>query len=263
MIFYIPAMIKLSQRPKPPARMRRDRLGRLSAPQELFVENLVTHGAVYILERGGVEIGYAITNGAGQIVEFHVEDLQLPHAGQALDALVELFGARSILAQSFDPLLMCLGLACGSAPVTQGLLYRVIADPGFEPRSDIAAGMAKSEDVTELAALSDDFFDDAGEISAYRAAGGLMVYRDACGNLIGAGVFKPVVDGMDGVDIGMVVSPRHRRLGFGAYIVRHLKAHCLARGWRPSADAQSTTSPRRALSSGRVLRLCTDWWSSP
>ena len=44
-----------------------------------------------------------------------------------------------------------------------------------------------------------------------------MVYRDAGGNLIGAGVFKPVVDGMDGVDIGMVVSPRHRRRGHGLY----------------------------------------------
>ncbi len=213
--------------------MRQDRLRRLSAPQELFVENLVTNGAVYILERAGGEIGYAITNSGDRIVEFHIEDFELSHAGHALDALVEMFGARSILAQSFDPLLMFLGLACGSAPVTQGLFYRVIADPGFEPRSDIIARPGQSGDIVELAALSDDFFDDTKEIDAYRAADGLMVYRDAGGNLIGAGVFKPVVDGMDGVDIGMVVSPRHRRRGYGAYMVRHLKAHCLARGWRP------------------------------
>jgi len=207
-------------------------LSHLSAPQELFVENLVATRSVHMLELAGAEVGYAVASG-GQIVEFHIEDSELSHAGQALDALVEMSGARSILAQSFDPLLMFLGLACGSAPATQGLLYRVIADPGFEPRSDIAARPGKSEDITELAALSDDFFDDAQEINAYLAAGGLMVYRDAGGNLIGAGVLKPVVDGMDGVDIGMVVSPRQRRLGYGAYIVRHLKAHCLARGWRP------------------------------
>ncbi len=213
--------------------MRQNRFRRLSAPQELFVENLVTRGAVCILERAGGEIGYAITNSGDQIVEFHIEDSELSHAGEALDALVQTFGARSILAQSFDPLLMFLGIACGSEPVTQGLLYRVIADPGFEPRSDIIARPGQSEDIGELAPLSDDFFDDAQEINAYLAADGLMVYRDAGANLIGAGVFKPVVDGMDGIDIGMVVSPRHRSRGHGAYVVGHLKAHCLARGWRP------------------------------
>jgi predicted GNAT family acetyltransferase len=44
---------------------------------------------------------------------------------------------------------------------------------------------------------------------------------------------KRIVPGRDDLDIGMVVDPRRRRRGHGAYIVAHLKAHCLAKGWRP------------------------------
>jgi RimJ/RimL family protein N-acetyltransferase len=124
----------------------------------------------------------------------------------------------------------------------------VIADPGFESRSDIIPCRGQSEDIVELAARCDDFFDDTQEINAYLAADGLMVYREADGNLIGAGVLKPVIDGIDGVDIGMVVTPRQRRRGYGAYIVRHLKAHCLTRGWRPICGcASANVASQRAL----------------
>lgn len=199
--------IKFSQRSKPPARMRQNRLRRLSAPQELFVEGLVADEVVHIVELSDEKIGYVVTTGGDQIVEFHIEDPELSRASQALDAAVRSLGMRNLLAQTFDPLATFLGLACGAPAVTQGLLYRVIADPGFEPRSDVIAAPGTSGDLAELAALSDDFFDDAQEIGAYLAADGLMVYRDADGNPIGAGVLKHVISGIDGVDIGMVVPP--------------------------------------------------------
>jgi len=70
------------------------------------------------------------------LLEIHIEDVSLPHAEQALEVLVRTLGIRHMLAQSFDPLAMFLGLARGSPAITSGLLYRVIVDPGFEPRSD-------------------------------------------------------------------------------------------------------------------------------
>lgn len=152
---------------------------------------------------------------------------------RALGALAQSLGVRRLIAQSFDPLAISLALASGGPPVTRGLLYRVIVDPAFEPRSDIAARPGLDADVAELAALGDDFFSGAPEIEAYIAADGLMTYRSAAGTLIGAGVLKTVIAGMEGVDIGMVVGPAHRRRGYGRYIVSHLKAHCLASGWRP------------------------------
>jgi len=213
--------------------MRRNRLGRLSAPQELFVETLATRGAVHGLAFDGADGGYAITDGGDLVVEIHLEDRTLADAGRTLDALVEATGARRLLAQSFDPLAMSLGLSRGSPAEVRGVLYRVIVDPGFQARADIVARPGAPSDVGELAALGDDFFESADEIESYLSAGGLMTYRLRDGELIGAGVMKRVIEGVDGVDIGMVVRPAHRRVGHGAHIVSHLKAHCLARGWRP------------------------------
>jgi GNAT superfamily N-acetyltransferase len=42
-----------------------------------------------------------------------------------------------------------------------------------------------------------------------------------------------VIPGRDAVDVGMVVAKPFRRQGFGAYIIRHAKAHVLTRGLRP------------------------------
>jgi RimJ/RimL family protein N-acetyltransferase len=218
---------------KPPPVMRLAHLRRLFAPQELYVERLVAGGAVHRIDVGGVACGYAITGPGGRIVEIHIEDFALAHAPRVLDALAETLGARSLLAQSFDSLAMFLGLTRESRVVSLARLYRIILDGNFTPRADIRARPGAPGDIAELAVLSDDFFDDEAEIAAYQAAQGLIVYRRGDGELIGAGVFETVIAGMDGVDIGMVVSPRHRGRGYGVHIVRHLKAHCLDRGWRP------------------------------
>ena len=226
-------MIGITPIPKPPPAMRLDHLGRLSAPQEFYVESLVASGSAHGIEVDGMACGYAIVEASKRIVEIHIEDAALAHAPRVLDALVATLGVQSLLAQSFDPLAVFLGLTRGSPAVTRGRLYRIVVDRDFTPRADIQARPGASGDIAELAALSDDFFDDEAEVAAYQATDGLIVYRGGGGELIGAGVLKIVIAGMAGVDIGMVVGPRHRGRGYGAYIVRHLKAHCLARGWRP------------------------------
>jgi RimJ/RimL family protein N-acetyltransferase len=225
--------IEITRRSEPPASMRQARLRRLEAAQELFIENLLGEGAIYVLSEDHREIGYAITDRADWLLEIHIEDKSLPLAEQALEVLMRTLGIRRILTQSFDPLAMFLGLARGAPAKTGGLLYRVIVDPGFEPRSDIIASAGRSEDVGALAALSDDFFHDRQHIHAYLAAEGLIAYRDMSGTLIGAGVLKAAIPGLKDVDIGMIVSQALRRRGYGVYIVRHLKAHCLSLDLHP------------------------------
>lgn len=233
--------------------MRRNRLSRLSAAQELFVENLVAVGGVYVIQRDCEELGYAITDRGDLVVEFHLEDPNLSHAELAIDELIKTLGVRRMLVQTFDPLPMSVCSMRGSL-VVRDLLYRIIADPNFEPRSEIVTRLATPADVPELAALSDDFFCDEREIIAYLRADGPMVYRDPCGNLIGAGVMKRVIPGSDGVDIGMVVKPQLRRRGYGGYggyIVRRLKAHCLAQGLQPICGCSiDNVASQRALQRG-------------
>jgi len=205
----------------------------LPQPQELFVENLVATGTCWSIRRDDEEIGYAVIHGAETLVELHVRTTELRCLAAAFEELASARGLRRILAKSFDPSLMFVALLRPRQVRTTGLLYRVIVDPDFAADAAIGVRAATLDDLAPLLRLGADFFDGPAEIEDYIAAGGLMIYEAGDGAPLGAGVMKPVVPGRDDVDIGMVVDRRRRRRGHGAYIIALLKAHCLARGWRP------------------------------
>ena len=121
---------------------------------------------------------------------------------------------------------------------------------------DTVASQGVCADIAELAELSDDFFDGPSEIAEYIAADGLTVYRRRAGALIGAGVRHRVVEAIDGVDIGMVVAPAFRGRGYGAEIVRDLKARCHDLKQRPicGCDIDNIASQRTLERAGFVSR---------
>ena len=103
-------------------------------------------------------------------------------------------------------------------------------------RGTITVRAATREDIASLRVLGADFFDSEAEIEAYLRADGLMLYAFRAEEPFGAGVVMRVVEGRDDFDIGVVVHPERRRRGHGAYIIGHLKAWCLERGWRPICE---------------------------
>jgi GNAT superfamily N-acetyltransferase len=233
---------------EPPPTLRAEYLDGLPQPQELFVENLVATGTCWSIGRDDRQIGYAVIHGAETLVELHVRTAELRCLVAAFEELAGACGVRRILAKSFDPTLMFVALLRPRQVRTTGLLYRVIVDPGFAVDAVIGVRAATPNDLAPLLGLGADFFDGPAEIEDYTAAGGLMIYEAADGVPLGAGVMKRVVPGRDDVDIGMVVDPGRRRRGHGAYIIAHLKAHCLARGWRPICGcAVDNLASRRTL----------------
>jgi GNAT superfamily N-acetyltransferase len=229
--------LRLAHLASVPEAWRSRRLDRLAEPQELFVEGLVAKGTGHLLHRGsdgGGPLGYAVVGDDGCLLELGLADGAEGRGAEAMRVLRAEAGVRAILAQSFDPTLMSLGLRFGRPPETESLLFRRVWDATFEPRADVvAAPGATAEEVLELAALGADFFEGVAEVEAYRASGNLMVYRDPSGTLLGAGILRRAIPARAEVDLGMVVRRTHRRRGLGTHIVRHLKALCLSRGWRP------------------------------
>jgi GNAT superfamily N-acetyltransferase len=217
----------------PTPSLRAEYLDLLPEPLELFVEKRVADGACWSLRRDGREIGYAVVDRAGALVEFHVTPVELRWASEAFAVLEESCRVRRVLAKSFDATVTFVALRRPLEARTTGLLYRVIADPSFTADARIRVRAATQDDVATLLRLGADFFDNAAEIEDYIATDGLMIFEADDGVALGAGVMKRVVAGRDDVDIGMVVDPGFRRKRHGAYIVAHLKAYCLARGLRP------------------------------
>lgn len=237
-----------------PSDWRRARLRGLVEPQEFYLERLVSRGAAFAVENGGVRIGHVALNG-DMIVEIHLDEAGLALTRSALEALV-LRGARRLLVQSFDPMFDVLAAVIGSTPFARGQLYREIVDQDFVRRADVVESPAVSDDIAELAVLSNDFFDSAAEIAAFVDANALTVFRNEAGGVLGAGLSSVVIPGIPVVDIGMVVTPAFRGRGYGAYIVRSLKAKCLLRGERPicGCDIDNFASRRTLQRAGFVSR---------
>jgi hypothetical protein len=120
----------------------------LPEPQELFVEKLVAGGRCWSIRRDEREIGYAVIDGAGTLVELHVTPSELRWVAGAFAALDESCGARRILAKSFDATLMFVALRRPIEVRTTGLLYRVIADASFTADASIRVRAATRGDLT-------------------------------------------------------------------------------------------------------------------
>jgi GNAT superfamily N-acetyltransferase len=226
-------MITVTPRPAAASDLRTEYLDLLPEPQELFVENLVAKGSVWSIRQDDHGIGYAVIHGDETLVELHVSRHAVRHLTGAFDVLVENAGVRRILAKSFDAALLFAAFSRPCRFQTAGMLYRIIADSAFTENARVKVRSATRDDVANLLRLGADFFDGRAEIEDYISTDGLLIYQTREGVALGAGVMKRVVAGRDDFDIGMVVHPEHRRQGQGAYIIAHLKSHCLEQGLRP------------------------------
>jgi GNAT superfamily N-acetyltransferase len=250
-------MITVTPRSGPALPLRAEYLDHLPEPQELFVENLVAAGTWWSISRDEDEIGYGVTDGDKTLLELYVAQREVPHLAAAFDAMVETCSLQHVLAKSFDANLLFLVLSRPCQFETMGMLYRVIADPSFDEDPDIRARAATLDDVADLMRIGADFFDAPAEVEDYIGADGLMMYQTCEGVSLGAGVMKRA--DRDAVDVGMVVHPEHRRRGHGAYIISHLKSHCLAMAGDQFAAAQSITSHRSERWSAQASRLAIGW----
>lgn len=209
-------------------KLRAAYLASLPEPQEFHSEQLSRQGQPFLIMRGSEILGYTITQGASTLVEF-------PAAHRGLfDALVAKAGIRRVLCKSFDEPLRdaCVGRAARTT--TKGLLYSKIVDPGFEPDPAIQIRVAGERDVPAVMAANDGFFGGDAEAMAYARAGQLFLYETEAG-LAGCGLLQGVTPDREAYDVGMMVTPDHRRRGFGRHIVRHLLHLCLRTGKRPIA----------------------------
>ncbi len=208
--------------------LRATYLASLPEPQEFHCERLSRQGQPFLLVQADEVRGYAITDGASILVEFHTTDCGL------FGPFVEHTGVRRVLCKSFDEPLRDACVRRAARATTKGLLFRKIVDPGFTPDPAIQVRIAHEQDIPAVMAANDGFFGDDAEALDYARAGQLFLYETASA-LAGCGLLQRVTPDREVYDIGMMVTPGQRRRGFGRHIVQHLVSLCLTAGKRPIA----------------------------
>ncbi len=230
-----------------PEGLRRADLASLAEPQELYVEQLVAMGQAYALASGPEIQGYFVVAGE-TMVEFYVADAGLETLPAFFGAAIAESGATRALCKTFDARMVTAAASRPATTRTAGFLFRKVRDRTFVADPQCRPRLGTAVDVDSVWSMHDGFFEDRDEVERYAADDRLFLYETADDELVGCGILTRVIADHDAVDVGMVVAEARRRRGIGAYIVAHLKHHCLKRGDRPicgcSADNQNS---RRAL----------------
>jgi RimJ/RimL family protein N-acetyltransferase len=230
-----------------PESLRTAYLTSILESQELYVEYRSQHGQKFILHEEQRRIGYAVVD-EGTIVEFFLVDEAIPKLPLVFEFLLTETKATGALCQTFDPVMLTAASSKPARTQTHGNLFRKIVDRSFTPDPNITVRLGTGEDIPTILTMHDDFFDNNEEITTYIRLDGLFLYHNTEGALIGCGISRQIVPSLNYYDIGMVVNPEHRGQRLGAYIIAHLKHHCLELGYRPvcGCDAENIAS-RRSL----------------
>ncbi len=241
-------MIHFEKTSAPDKVLRDAYLDSLVEPQELFVELQVSAGSTWSFD----DDAYGVVRD-DMLVEFFVVREEATHLVELFDALMHASGASTVLCKSFDRQLAYAGFSRAARISTVGLLFRRIADPKFVARDEVSFLSATAADAHTVLEFNEDFFEDIEEILAYAEIDGLfLLERD--GEVIGCGIGKPVVESRPEIDIGMLVAPKHRRLGYGSHVIEFLKDHYLRKGLRPicGCSIDNIGSQRALINAGFV-----------
>jgi GNAT superfamily N-acetyltransferase len=236
-----------------PPDLQRAYLDSLAEPSELYQQNQVRRGRAFLIRVDGETVGYAAFD-ADTMVELYLCDSALTRGEELFDAALATAQATAAVCQTFDALMLTLALRSPAKVRVGGHLFRRCGDVDFQADPSIAARLAIAADAPGILDV-DDFWSDRQELAGYIAVGGAWVYEHATAGLLGCGVITRVVEGRSAMDVGMMVAPAHRRRGYGAYIIRHLKAHVVAQGLRPIAGcAADNLGSRRTLERAGFVR---------
>jgi RimJ/RimL family protein N-acetyltransferase len=112
-------------------------------------------------------------------------------------------------------------------------LFRTYA-PAFTStfESSIRIRLAESADADILWEINEAVWETADEVSHFIDHQYVFVYEME-NQIMGFGIFSPVIPSRSDFDIGMLVKRPFRGRGYGTGIIHHLARHCQSHGWRP------------------------------
>ncbi len=211
----------------PPTSLRYDYLESLAEPQEWFLEELIQSSQTWIIP----SVAYGVISDQ-TLVEFFVAKRHSDQAPHLFDTLRQQTGFDKVLAKSFDHQLMELGTIGGVVPTKTAYLFRDFSPPSISAPVDVGLRQSTSDDLSEIWEMNDDFFDVFGELTHFDSTDNLWVLEKS-GEILGCGTTTRVIKDMDAVDLGMLISPKHRRQGYGSYLISSLAKLVIASGQRP------------------------------
>lgn len=215
-------------------------LNELPLAQEFYVEGLVKSSVCYEIYAEKQFAGYALIHDK-VIVEFYLTKSMTGIARNAMTSLISETASTSSLCKSFDDLFLDTCNQIFNRKEIVGYLYR-----NFETSQtpelvnlNLVVEPVTTSDLQSILSIDGQFFADEDEVKTYFEPDSRIFKFTARDELVGCGIIKQVIPGMNDYDIGYVVSPEHRQKGVATYIATQLRNYCIEQGWNPIAGCSS------------------------
>ncbi|MDX2105588.1 MAG: GNAT family N-acetyltransferase [Candidatus Melainabacteria bacterium] len=222
------------------AKYRYQYLHELPFAQEFFVEGLAKNALCYAIYADDQCAGYALIHDH-VIVEFYLIPSMTGIAKNAMTNLISETASTSSLCKSFDHLFLETCIQIFNRKEIVGYLYR-----NFETSQmpklvnlNLVVEPVITSDLQSILSIDGQFFADEDEVKTYFEADSRIFKFTARDKLVGCGIIKQVIPGMNDYDIGYAVSPEHRQKGVATYIAVQLRNYCIEQGWNPIAGCSS------------------------
>lgn len=211
----------------PPVSLRRSYLNSLAEPQEWFLEELVKTGQCWTIP----SIAYGVVS-AETLVEFFVEKSHSVSSSLLFEAMQRQAKFNVVLAKSFDHQLLELAKAFGAKSTSTGFLFRKYVPVTPVNETDLLFRRSALADLSVIWKMNEDFFVSFDEISELNSTENLWVL-ELNNEVVGCGVTTRVIEGRNAIDLGMLISPKWRRRGYGSILMSKLANHVVKLGLRP------------------------------
>lgn len=204
--------------------------------QELFIELMIYNSDFYFLEVDNAEVGYAIKNHDGILIEFYVKTKFIPasddYFGQALKEL----SISEIYCKSFDSLLLSNCLLSSLSYSLLGVLYRDYSGALIKKDPEIRMHKADLSTVSFLSGQDDsikELFETEQQLTDFIKNENVFEFFKN-DDFIGCGMVLRTNTDWDFCDLGVWVNPSKRGNSIGSQIILNLREFAIRNNLKPS-----------------------------
>lgn len=217
--------------------------------QELFIELMIINSDFYLIQIENEEIGYAIRNSEGALIEFYVYDKYISVSNKLFQQVLNELFITEVYCKSFDSLLLSNCLRNTLKYSIIGMLYRDYSNVLIKIDTNIKI---KKSGLSSLALLlSQDesikvLFNTEQQLLEFIQDEYVFEYY-MNDELIGCGIIVRTHSNYDFCDLGVWVNPSKRGNSFGSQIILNLRKFALNKKMKPTCGCDIENIPSQKI----------------
>ncbi len=217
-------------------KLRTDYFGSLPEFQELFIELMISDSDYFIFQIDNKEIGYAIRNSDGVLIEYYLIDKYIPKSQKILNQVLTDLSIAEIYCKSFDNLLLDNCLLSSFSYSVIGVMYRDYVEPAIKRDSALKMEKANLSSVKFLLGQDEsikELFETEQQLSDFIENQNVFEFykNDA---FIGCGMAIKTHSDWNFCDLGVWVNPSERGNAIGSQIILKLREFSINNNLEPS-----------------------------